>query len=421
MDSREQKITAAVDELAPQIIDFTGRLAAEPSTLGNELGALGLMESELDKLSLPVRRIPIDYDTLSEHPGYAPAPWAEPGRYCLVSELPGTSDKGRSLIFNGHLDVVAADPKQWDTDPFIPQRRQNRMFGRGTGDMKAGVAAMLYAAYAVRRAGFHLRGPLTLEAVIEEECSGNGALACRAAGIDADAVLIPEPFGPKLYTAQVGVCWFKVSVSGRPVHVQEAGAGANALEKCFPLIQALREMEKEMNAAPLPGPYSDLKHPLNLNIGMLFGGDWPSTVAAEAEFHGRMSYPPQMDFARMKDVIENAVKTAADQDPWLKENPPRVEFYGFRSDGHIQSRDVEQLQILDECHQEFFPAPAEEYASTCTTDLRAFYSFGRARGCCYGPVAENIHGVNECVKLDSILHTARVYALFAARWCGLEE
>ncbi len=421
MDAQEQKIIAAVEELAPEIIDFTSRLSSERSTLGNELGALGLMESELDKLSLPVRRIPIDYDTLSEHPGYAPAPWAEPGRYCLVSELPRAASKGRSLIFNGHLDVVAADPKQWDTNPFVPEIRQGRMFGRGTGDMKAGVAAMLYAAYAVRRAGFRLQGPLTLEAVIEEECSGNGALACRAAGIDADAVLIPEPFGPRMYTAQVGVCWFKVNVSGRPVHVQEAGAGANALEKCFPLIQALREMEKQMNAAPLPGPYKDFKHPLNLNIGMLFGGDWPSTVAAEAEFHGRMSYPPQMDFARMKDVIENAVKTAADRDPWLKENPPRVDFYGFRSDGHIQSRDVEQLQILDECHQEFFPGPAEEYASTCTTDLRAFYSFGRARGCCYGPVAENIHGVNECVELDSIIHTARVYALFAARWCGLEE
>ena len=421
MDNREEKIIAAVEELAPEIIDFTSRLSAEKSTLGSELGALGLMESEMEKLSLPVRRIPIDYDTLAGHPGYAPSPWAEPGKYCLVSELPGTASKGRSLIFNGHLDVVAANPDSWDTDPFVPEIKGNRMFGRGTGDMKAGVAAMLYAAHAVHRAGFSLQGPLTLEAVIEEECSGNGALACRAAGIDADAVLIPEPFGPRLYTAQVGVCWFKVNVSGRPVHVQEAGAGANALEKCFPLIQALREMEKEMNAAPLPGPYKDFKHPLNLNIGMLFGGDWPSTVAAEAEFHGRMSYPPQMDFARMKDVIENAVKTAADRDPWLKENPPRVEFYGFRSDGHIQSRDIEQLNILDGCHREFMYEPAEEYASTCTTDLRAFYSFGRARGCCYGPVAENIHGVNECVELDSIIHTARVYALFAARWCGLEE
>ena len=76
--------------------------------------------------------------------------------------------------------------------------------------MKAGVAAMTYALHAVERAGFGLRAPVTLEAVIEEECCGNGALACLEAGYDAEAVLIPEPFGPTLYTAQVGVLWFKV-------------------------------------------------------------------------------------------------------------------------------------------------------------------------------------------------------------------
>ena len=71
------------------------------------------------------------------------------------------------------------------------------------------------------------------------------------------------------------------------------------------------------------------------------------------------------------------------------------------------------------CQQDLTGRPAEEYISTCTTDLRAFHFFGRGRGTCFGPVAENIHGANESVDLESVRHTARAYALFLARWCGL--
>ena len=108
--------------------------------------------------------------------------------------------------------------------------------------MKSGVAAMTYAVHAVEKAGFGLQAPVTLEAVIEEECCGNGALACMAAGYDADAVLIPEPFGPTILTSQLGVLWFKVTVEGRPVHVLEAPAGTNSIEKSFLIIQALRKI-----------------------------------------------------------------------------------------------------------------------------------------------------------------------------------
>ena len=112
-------------------------------------------------------------------------------------QRPADAEGGRSALFNGHLDVVSPEPRDlWDSDPFTPTLRDGWLYGRGAGDMKSGVAAMTYALHAVERAGFGLRAPVTLEAVIEEECCGNGALACLAAGYDAEAVLIPEPFGP---------------------------------------------------------------------------------------------------------------------------------------------------------------------------------------------------------------------------------
>lgn len=286
--------------------------------------------------------------------------------------------------------------------------------------MKAGIAAMTYAVHAVEKAGFGLNGEVTIETVIEEECSGNGALACIDAGYDADAVLIPEPFGPTILTAQVGVLWFKVELAGVPRHVLEASAGVNAVEKCFPLIQALRKLEAKMNEDIHPA-YRDVKHPLHLNIGIIKGGDWPSTVPAAAEFHCRLSYFPGMTFDQMRQKVTQTIMAAAESDPWLAKNLPIVQFYGFRSDGHMIERDNPALAALNECHKVLTGVDASSYISTCTTDLRAFHSFGIGSATCYGPIAENIHAANERVHIKSVLHTARVYALFLARWCGLVE
>jgi acetylornithine deacetylase len=217
------------------------------------------------------------------------------------------------------------------------------------------------------------------------------------------------------------VLWFRVDVSGAAVHVQAAGAGSNAIEKSFPLIQALRGLEEEMNSEERPAPYRDVDHPLNLNIGVINGGDWPSTVPAETSFHGRLSFFPGTDASAVKERIRRTVAAAAAGDPWLGKNPPRVEFYGFRSEGHVVDRGLPALQTLSGCRRDLAGAPAAEYVSTCTTDLRAFVFFGRGQATCYGPAAVNIHGADESVDLESVLHTARAYALFLARWCELTE
>lgn len=422
METPERKILATVDALADQIVDFAGRLVQQPSTLENEGSALLVMEAELTRLGLAPVRVPIDPLKLAAHPGFAPVPWGYEGRYNLAATRPADGSGGRSALFNGHLDVVSPEPSDaWETDPFTPVIRDGWLYGRGAGDMKAGVAAMTYALHAVELAGFGLQAPVTLEAVIEEECCGNGALACMAAGYDAEAVLIPEPFGPTLYTAQVGVLWFKVRMRGVSCHVQATAAGTNAIEKSYPIISALRRLEEAMNGEERPASYNDLRHPLNLNIGIFKGGDWPSTVPSAAEFHGRLSFFPGTPYEVVCCRIRAAVAEAAQGDPWLVNNPPEVEFYGFRSEGHSISRELPVLATLNGCHQTLTGRAAESYISTCTTDLRVFHFFGKGQGTCYGPVAENIHGANERVNIDSVLQVTRAYALFLARWCQLAE
>jgi acetylornithine deacetylase len=409
-----------VDSLTNDILDLTGRLVAEPSTLGQEASVIAVMEDELTDLGFSPRRIPIDPEALSGHPGFAPTPWDYTGRENLAAVRPADGQGGRSALFNGHLDVVSAEPlRLWDRDPFEPFIIDRWLYGRGAGDMKAGVAAMTYAVHAVEKAGFGLKAPVTINTVIEEECGGNGALATVASGYDAEAVLIPEPFGPTINTTQVGVLWFKITVRGTPTHAGTAQAGANAVEKSFAVISALRELEAEINETDVPEAYRDIPHPLNLNIGIFNGGDWPSTVPAQAEFHGRLGYFPGATFEQTAQKVVRAVERAARNDPWLSQIPPVVDFYAFRSDGHRISRELPALAMLNDCHKALTGKDAEEYISTCTTDMRAFHFFGQGQTACFGPVAENYHAANERVNIDSVIHTARTYALFLARWCGL--
>lgn len=422
LETRQRRLLEQVERYHDDIVALTMDLVAEPSTVENQAGAVRLMEARLQQLGYPPQRIPVDPEALAARPGYAPGPWSYAGADNLVAVRPADGRGGRSALFNGHLDVVSAEPAaSWSFDPYQPWTKDGWLYGRGSGDMKSGVAAMVYALKSVDAAGFGLNAPVTLETVVDEECCGNGALSCRYAGYDADAVLIPEPFGPTILTAQLGVLWFRVQVRGRPVHVLEAPAGTNAIEKSFPIIQALRGLEAEMNAEPAPAAYRDVPHPLNLNIGIFEAGDWPSTVPAAADIHGRLGYFPGTTFAEVAERIETTVATAAREDDWLREYPPEVIFYGFRSDGHVLPPDTPALKVLSRCHERISGRPAQPYTATCTTDLRAFHHFGNSQHTCFGPVADDIHGVDERVNLESVMHTARTYALFLADWCGLCE
>lgn len=422
MNNLEQKLIDTVNSLADDIVDFTAKLVAEPSTLGEEKSACEVMAGELDRLGFTVDRIPMNSVALKNHPGYAPVEWPSGDRENIVATLAAVGQGGHSALFNGHLDVVNPGKREfWSRDPFDPAEFDGWLYGRGSGDMKSGVAAMTYAAHAVGKAGFGLCAPFSLTAVLEEECCGNGALACLAEGYDAEAVLIPEPFGPTTLTDQLGVLWFKVRLAGRATHVLDAKGGINAIEKCYTLIEALRGLERELNAEDVPVPYASKPHPINLNIGIIEGGDWPSTVPSDAVFHARLAFFPGVAFTTIADRIQGAIDRAAKNDPWLRENPPAVDFYGFRSQGHSVERTLPAMVALEECHKDITGTIPESYIATCTTDLRAYVHYGTGQATCYGPVAENIHGPDERVNIESIIHVARVYALFLSRWCGLVE
>ena len=263
------------------------------------------------------------------------------GRRSLVGKI--GEDSGRSLVLNGHVDVVSAEPlDRWTKEPFGAEVADGRMYGRGSCDMKGGVAAMLLGVEAALAAG-PLPGRLVYQSVIEEECGGNGALAAVLAGPPADAALIAEPTNGGMDLVAVGVIWARITLEADSRHASNADRGSNPIEAAYPVIQALHRLEAELNADPEP-EVAELEQPYLLNVGALHAGDWPSMTPGRSTLDVRLGFPIRMEPAEAQERLAEAVRAA---DP-----AARVEFRGFRARGYSFDPESPFVRLLGDCHEE---------------------------------------------------------------------
>jgi acetylornithine deacetylase len=413
-------IIAAVAAEEPAMVDLLAELVRAPTLLGREAPGQAIMRRAFAALGLEPFEVALDRAALDGHPGAAPFSWDVDGKTnVLATWQPAGPADGRSLILNGHIDVVSPEPASlWSAAPFSPRRDGEWLYGRGAGDMKSGLAAMVGAVRGLRRLGVEPRARVQLQSVVEEECTGNGALACVLAGHTADAAILTEPTQGAVWTAQVGVLWFAVRVLGRPAHAGDAHEGADAITACYSVIEALRALEEELNAVR-PPLYAAYPHPINLNVGTIRGGDWPSTVAGECVIQCRLAAYPGSPIAGLKERVEETVSGAAASDPALSRYRIDVLYDGFQCDGYELDPDAPLVTgLLDACSRVTGQRPPI-FASTATTDARTFQLYGDTPAVCFGPLAENEHGVDERVHVPSITATAQAIALFIADWCGL--
>lgn len=416
----QRSIKARIEANWQDQLDFLGDLIGHPSLLGSERGAQERVRSELDLMQLEPELYTYESAQLQNLPGYSIPYEDHPERPNVRARLRG-SGGGRSLLFNGHVDVVPPGPlHHWNTDPWAATIKGDRMYGRGAADMKSGVTAMIHAVRAIREAGIELKGDLLIDTVVEEESTGNGALASLVTGSRADAVIIPEPFNQSVLTAQVGVLWARVTVLGRGAHVLGAEKAVNSIDKARLLTDAIAELEEQVNSTfERHELYADLPHPLNYNVGMFHAGDWPSSVPPECIFEVRISCFPGQDLDVVAERFRAHIMQAARQDPWLKENEPEIEFLAFHAEGYTLDPGHSIIATIDEAHGLVAGGKPERYISTATTDARFFGLYYGMPATCYGPVGDNLHAPNEWVDLNSLKQTTEVLALTALNWCGV--
>ncbi|MDA3921725.1 MAG: ArgE/DapE family deacylase [Salinisphaera sp.] len=419
----EADILSAVDTCFEKQVSLTEELVRFASLRGREHTAQDFLFQQMRERGYAMDRWAIDISEIADHPGFSPVTIDYANALNVVGTHRPRDELGASLILNGHIDVVPEGPHDmWTDAPFSGKRDRDWLYGRGAGDMKAGLVANIAALDALRHLGYQPAATVHLQSVVEEECTGNGALSCLARGYRADAALIPEPEDNRLVRANTGVLWFRVKVRGAPVHVREAGQGANAIEAAYRLIQALREMETDWNTRQGEHRYFEtLDHPINLNIGKIEGGDWASSVPAWCNFDVRVSIYPGTRAADAATEIEACVASAARADAFLADNPPEIEYNGFFAEGYVLEEGSDAETALASAHAKSFGADLETFTTPGYLDARVFMLYGDTPCLVYGPYSENIHGFDERVSLTSVKRITGTIALFVAHWCGLER
>lgn len=417
-----EAILSAVDAGFERQIQFTEALVRFPSIRGQEGTCQDFLFDAYQSRGYAVDRWRIHPEDIAHHAGFSPVSVSYDQAINVVASHRPQEQIGRSLILNGHVDVVPTGPVDlWQQPPFEPVRRGDWLYGRGAGDMKAGLAANLFALDAIASLGLQPAAPVFVQSVTEEECTGNGALAALVRGYQADAAIITEPVGESLVRTNVGVIWFQVHVTGHPVHVASASSGANAIDAAMYLIAALKDFERDRNAQKSRYPlFADLEKPINVNVGKIAGGDWASSVPAWCRFDVRTGLYPGEDAKEQARAIEDFLRQAAGGHPFLSNNPPEVSFNGFMAEGYVLEPGSDAEQLLVNLHRKVVGAPLQDIPSLAYLDARVFALYAETPCLVYGPDSDNIHGFDERVSLESIRRVTKTLALFIAEWCGLE-
>lgn len=419
-DDQTRRILDAVDAAFDAQLSFTQELVKHPSLRTREGSAQDLMYGAMAGRRLEMDRWELDAEDLSAHPGFGPVTVSYDGMTNVVGTYRPADERGRSLILNGHIDVVPEGPSEaWSRYPWDAPIIDGWLYGRGAGDMKAGLAANLFAFDAVRAAGFEPAGRIHFQSVVEEECTGNGSLSALMRGYRADAVVIPEPEEDMLVRANVGVIWFRVRVTGNPTHPREMGTGFNAIDAAYTVISALREVEEKWNADRGQHPhFEDLDHPINFNFGGIAGGDWPSSVPAWCEFDVRAAIYPGITAEQAWHELQECLES-------LGHGPAPITAVGVRtgffSEGYVLEPGSEAEALLERTHAQVFGRGLESFTTPGYLDGRVFALYADTPALVYGPVSEAIHGFDERVSVESVRRITKSIALFIAGWCGVDE
>jgi acetylornithine deacetylase len=355
------------------------------------------------------------------------------GRPQLIATRRGRGG-GRSLVFNGHIDVVSVEPRAaWTGDPFIADVRDGRLYGRGACDMKGGIAAMVFAVETLASLGIDLQGDVLVATNTDEESSGAGGTALAEHGLRADAGVVTEPTGFGVWVACRGSEYCVVRVPGRPGHAEvrqpgwRQGGAVNAIEKAAVVLDAIKSLRAEWAERPgLDHPY--LSRP-SLLPTVARSGEWAVTYPASCDLTLAVMYVPAMADSRgwgaeVRREVEEWIARESARDDWLAEHPPTIEWWPnavmpFEIPASEPIVETALGATADVGRRGRLGGLDSWYDGAALTKLAGIPSIG------YGPPGFDADGltlahmVDEYVPVDGLVGCAQGLAVAAMRFCGL--
>jgi acetylornithine deacetylase len=420
-------------ELAAQMVRIPSvnpRFSSDADIAGGEARVQALLAGELEALGLATRRFE-----------------ALPGRPNLLAKTEGGGDPARSLILCGHVDVVpVGDLSNWSWPPFGGEIRNGKLLGRGSQDMKAGLAACVGAIRAIRKAGLRLDGQLALHSVVDEEAGGAGAKAMVAAGELAAAAIVAEPANGEIHVCQGGLEWVRVTIRGRQGHSAYRFAGywpqphekrtgaepISAADLATRFLVALRDYEASVarwKSHPLMAP--GVNH---FGVGAMWIGAGlrpdglpeimsnPGITPDAAVIDIDMKFLPQETSASARAEFEAFVAAFSATDPWFREHPISVawDLYGLHFPPLDTSPGHPLVGALQSARRRLGHAETPVRGSIGVTDA-AHYAVAGVAALRYGPFGANQHGADEWADVASIRETTKALAAAVVDWCGVRS
>ena len=352
----------------------------------------------------------------------------------VVGILKGTGG-GKSLILEGHIDVVPAEPRElWKHDPWKPEISDGKMYGRGTTDMKGGCGSIIHAIECIQRAGINLRGNVQVHSTVDEEVANMGSLCVLDRGYTADACVVAEPTYLDVQTKHKGILWLKVDVEGRSGHAQipvrhwTKGGAISAIDKAIYLIQGLERLNDEWSGHREKPPRPDKIDPDGLlsvptiNIDVIHGGTQPHIIPEECYFRADIKYLPherdkQNSGSIIQKEVENYLQRLFETDAWLRVNRPEIIWESDAPAAETPFGHVFVKTMIDSVKEIGQPGNMTGLVSCC--DMSRYVNIGRIPTVIYGPGhMDQAHTVDEFIELDQIIAATKGLAMIISRIYG---
>jgi len=296
-----------------------------------------------------------------------------------------------------------------------------KLYGRGSCDMKGGLVTHLAALEVLEQLGVRLKGDVTVAATVGEEDGGLGALAVVLRGHRADAALVTEPTELQLVTACEGSLVFRLTVTGRSAHAATRDEGVSALEKFVPILAELQQFEAERNQLLRHPLFDVFRNKVPVNVGVVRAGNWASTVPEKLEAEIRVGFLPGEEMQAFKRLVIDRIQAAAARDPWLRDHPPEITFFGGQFIAAETPADSPLCEALRRAHQAVTGKHLSTEGVTYGADMRHFIEFGGMPCVMYGAGDIRLaHAPDEHLRLAELRTAVTVVAAFLMDWCGVE-
>jgi acetylornithine deacetylase len=411
------RVLKEVDRLSLELLRFTRLLVRARSVTGDEGLAQGLVA---DKLRSIGGRVDSWKPRPKDFAGYESFIAEEKNlgeRPNVVARFAGESSR-KTLAFNGHIDVVPeGDPSSWTHPPFGGTVSGGRLYGRGACDMKAGLAAAIFAVEALARAGVPLVNDLLVESVIGEESGGMGTLAAILRGYSPDAAIIAEPTDLQLNIVQAGCLMFRIEVKGKAAHGASRYMGVSAVEKFQPVLASLLRLEERRSRMKRLPAFEGVPNPVTLSVGTLRAGNWDSTVPETLVAEGRYGVWPGETLEHAKSMFEKSVREASAGDDWLSANPPQVTWFGPQWEpAEIAPGHWLTMMVVKAVRDSLGFTPRLS-GITGGTDMRLFTNVARKPALIFGPGDDSrAHFSDENIRVKDIVRACKAYSAAALAW-----